>query len=71
MVHIPVLPVGRVAARWDYRNPITITGDGSGIFPLDRSSIAGCQFFGFHGVNPPLLLLNSIITHFPHFLTFN
>ena len=31
---------------------ITITRDGSGIFPLDRSSIAGRQFFGFHGVSP-------------------
>ena len=31
---------------------IAITRDGSGIFPLDRSSVAGCQFFSFHGVSP-------------------
>jgi hypothetical protein len=27
---------------------------------LHRSSIAGCQFFGFHGVNPPMMLINLI-----------
>jgi hypothetical protein len=48
----------RIVSRKGMRNPseplgsnrIAITRDGSGIFPLDRSRVTGCQFLGFHGV---------------------
>ncbi|BAF99867.1 unknown protein [Microcystis aeruginosa NIES-843] len=53
-------PPYQIPKRSDHRNRIAITRDGSGVFPLDRSSIAGCQFFGFHGVNAPMMLINLI-----------